>query len=234
MALWREGPLPLLKDGQQLATMASLLHVDSGGRPVVSALIERSGLAAQDWLRCYFEAYLVPLVHCLYQYELAFMPRGENVILVLEDGVPVRAIMKDIAEEIVVMGDRLDLPGEVSRIKADIPEGEKVLAIFTDIFDCILRFLAALLAALLVEDGKLSQEEFWRTAATAIKDYQAQHPELADQFARPDLFAPDFELSCLNRLQLRNTQQMLDLADPSGGLQMAGRLANPLARFAGK
>jgi siderophore synthetase component len=229
-ALWRESPLPLLKDGQQLATMASLLHMDSEGRPLVSALIQRSGLAAQDWLRRYFEAYLVPLVHCLYQYELAFMPHGENVILVLEDGVPVRAIMKDIAEEIVVMGDRLDLPEEVSRIKAAIPDGEKVLAIFTDIFDCIFRFLAALLA----EDGKLSQEEFWRTAATAIKDYQAQHPGLADQFARHDLFAPDFELSCLNRLQLRNNQQMLDLADPSGGLQMAGRLANPLAKFAGK
>lgn len=229
-ALWRESPLPLLNDGQQLATMASLLHLDSEGRPMVSALIERSGLAAQDWLRCYFEAYLVPLVHCLYQYELAFMPHGENVILVLKDGVPVRAIMKDIAEEIVVMGDRLDLPEEVSRIRAAIPDGEKVLAIFTDIFDCIFRFLAALLA----EDGKLSQEEFWRTTATAIKDYQAQHPELADQFARHDLFAPDFELSCLNRLQLRNNQQMLDLADPSGGLQMAGRLANPLTKFAEK
>ncbi|YCK79456.1 IucA/IucC family siderophore biosynthesis protein [Arthrobacter sp. D3-16] len=229
-ALWRESPLPLLQDGQQLATMASLLHVDSEGRPMVSALIERSGLAAEEWLRRYFEAYLLPLVHCLYQYELAFMPHGENVILVLEDGAPVRAIMKDIAEEIVVMGDRLDLPDEVSRIKAAIPDGEKVLAVFTDIFDCIFRFLAALLA----EDGKLSQEEFWGTAAAAIKDYQAQHPGLADQFVRHDLFAPDFELSCLNRLQLRNNQQMLDLADPSGGLQMAGRLANPLARFAGK
>ncbi|MFF1252080.1 IucA/IucC family protein [Pseudarthrobacter sp. NPDC058329] len=229
-ALWRESPLPLLQDGQQLATMASLLHVDSEGKPVVSALIQRSGLVPQEWLRRYFEAYLVPLVHCLYQYELAFMPHGENVILVLEDGVPVRAIMKDIAEEIVVMGDRLDLPEEVSRIKAAIPDGEKVLAIFTDIFDCIFRFLAALLE----EDGKLSQEEFWRTAAAAIKDYQSQHPGLAGQFTRHDLFAADFELSCLNRLQLRNNQQMLDLADPSGGLQMAGRLANPLARFAGK
>ncbi|TLM87990.1 IucA/IucC family siderophore biosynthesis protein [Pseudarthrobacter sp. NamE5] len=227
-ALWRESPLPLLQDGQQLATMASLLHVDFQGKPMVSALIERSGLAPQDWLRRYFEAYLVPLVHCLFKYELAFMPHGENVILVLADGVPVRAIMKDIAEEIVVMGDRTDLPEEVSRIRADIPEGEKVLAIFTDIFDCIFRFLAALLAA----DGKLSQEKFWSTAAAAIKDYQAQHPQLADQFARHDLFAPDFELSCLNRLQLRNNQQMLDLADPSGGLQMAGRLANPLAGFA--
>ncbi|MGX1162687.1 siderophore synthetase component [Arthrobacter sp. SLBN-100] len=228
-ALWRESPLPLLQEGQQLCTMAALLHVDAAGKPMVSALIERSGLAPQDWLRRYFEAYLVPLAHCLFKYELAFMPHGENVILVLEDGVPVRAIMKDIAEEIVVMGDRLDLPEEVSRIKVAIPDGEKVLAIFTDIFDCIFRFLAALLA----EDGKVSQEEFWRTAAASIRDYQEQHPELAAQFSRHNLFAPDFELSCLNRLQMRNNQQMLDLDDPSGGLQMAGRLANPLARFAG-
>ena len=227
-ALWRESPLPLLEDGQQLATMASLLHVDAAGKPMVSALIERSGLEPADWLRRYFEAYLVPLVHCLYRYELAFMPHGENVILVLENGVPVRAVMKDIAEEIVVMGDRLDLPEEVSRIRADIPDGEKVLAIFTDVFDCIFRFLGALL----VEDGKLSEDQFWGTAARAIRDYQAEHPELADQFARHDLFAADFELSCLNRLQLRNNQQMLDLTDPSGGLQMAGRLKNPLARFA--
>jgi siderophore synthetase component len=227
-ALWRESPHKLLEDGQQLATMASLLHIDSAGKPMVSALMERSGLEPVEWLQRYFEAYLVPLVHCLYQYELAFMPHGENVILVLENGVPVQAIMKDIAEEIVVMGDRLDLPGDVARIKADIPDGEKVLAIFTDVFDCIFRFLGALL----VEDGKLSEDEFWGAAARAIKDYQADHPQLAEQFARHDLFAPDFELSCLNRLQLRNNQQMLDLTDPSGGLQMAGRLANPLARFA--
>jgi siderophore synthetase component len=227
-ALWRESPLPLLKDGQQLATMASLLHVDAEGKPMVSALIQQSGLEPGAWLRQYFEAYLVPLVHCLYRYELAFMPHGENVILVLENGVPVRAVMKDIAEEIVVMGDRLDLPEAVSRIKVDIPDGDKVLSIFTDVFDCIFRFLAALLE----EDGVLSGEEFWRTAAEAVRDYQGEHPELADQFARHDLFAPDFELSCLNRLQLRNNQQMLDLADPSGGLQKAGRLGNPLANFA--
>ena len=227
-ALWRESPLPLLKDGQQLATMASLLHVDGAGKPMVSALIERSGLEPAEWLRRYFEAYLVPLVHCLYAYELAFMPHGENVILILEDGVPVSAIMKDIAEEIVVMGERLDLPEEVARIKVEIPDEEKVLAIFTDVFDCIFRFLSALLE----EDGKLSGEDFWRTAAAVVRSYQEEHPELAEQFARHDLFAEDFPLSCLNRLQLRNNQQMLDLTDPSGGLQMAGRLRNPLARFA--
>jgi siderophore synthetase component len=227
-ALWRESPLPLLKDGQQLATMASLLHVDASGTSMVSSLIARSGLEPTQWLRRYFDAYLVPLVHCLCNYELAFMPHGENVILILEDGVPVRAIMKDIAEEIVVMGDRLELPGEVSRIKAEIPAEQMVLAIFTDVFDCIFRFLSAIL----VEDGMMHEDDFWSTAASVLREYQARHPELADQFARHDLFAPDFELSCLNRLQLRNNQHMLDISDPSGGLQMAGRLANPLAKFA--
>jgi siderophore synthetase component len=226
-ALWRESPLPLLRPGQQLATMASLLHVDGDGVPFVSALIRQSGLDAAQWLRSYLQAYLVPVVHCLYRYELAFMPHGENVILVLEDGVPVRAIMKDIGEEIVLMGDDVEVPEDVARIKAKIPEGERVLAVFTDVFDCIFRFLSAIM----VEDGVLGEETFWATVAAVVHDYQGNHPELAAAFARHDVFVPDFELSCLNRLQLRNNKNMLDLADPSGGLQMAGRLANPLAAF---
>ncbi|ALE07663.1 IucA/IucC family protein [Arthrobacter sp. ERGS1:01] len=226
-ALWRESPLPLLGPGRQLATMASLLHVDADGVPFVSALIRRSGLAATAWLRRYLHAYLVPVVHCLFRYELAFMPHGENVILEFADGVPVRAIMKDIGEEIVLMGDAVEVPGEVSRIKAAIPEDERVLAVFTDVFDCIFRFLSAIM----VEDGLLDEEAFWGTVAAVVHGYQDDHPELAASFARHDLFADTFELSCLNRLQLRNNQNMLDLADPSGGLQKAGTLVNPLAAF---
>lgn len=226
-ALWRESPLPLLRPGQQLATMASLLHVDGAGVPFAAELIRHSGLSATEWLRRYLHAYLVPVVHCLFRYELAFMPHGENVILVLEHGVPVRAIMKDIGEEIALMGDGVEVPDEVSRIKVAIPEGERVLAVFTDVFDCIFRFLAAIL----VEDGALIEDEFWGTVAAVVHGYQEDHPELAESFARHDLFADEFDLSCLNRLQLRNNKNMLDLGDPSGGLQMAGKLANPLAAF---
>jgi hypothetical protein len=45
------------------------------------------------------------------------------------------------------------------------------------------------------------------------------------------MFAPEFALSCLNRLQLRNNKQMVDLSDPSGALQLIGTLKNPLAGF---
>lgn len=74
------------------------------GRSFAAELIAASGLAPAQWLRRYLTAYLTPLLHAFYAYDLAFMPHGENVILVLRDGVVERAIFKDIAEEIVVMG----------------------------------------------------------------------------------------------------------------------------------
>ncbi|MES9519952.1 IucA/IucC family protein [Streptomyces capoamus] len=226
-ALWRESPVPSLRDGETLATMASLLHVDHRGASLAGALIERSGLTPTAWLRRYLRAYYVPLLHSFYAYDLVFMPHGENVVLVLEDGAVRRAVFKDIAEEIAVMDPDAALPPQVRRIRVEVPEDMKLLSIFTDVFDCFFRFLAAHLA----EEGVLAEDGFWRTVAEVTRAYQEANPQLADRFRRYDMFAPEFALSCLNRLQLRDNRQMVDLADPSGALQLAGTLRNPLAGF---
>lgn len=229
-ALWRQSPVPFLEPGQRLATMASLLHVDRSGDSVVGGLIAESGLSAQEWLRRYLDAYLPPLLHCFYAYDLVFMPHGENVILVIEDGVPQRVLLKDIGEEVAVMGDRTPLPAEIERIRADVPEHLRSLSLFTDVVDCFLRFLDGIL----VSEGLLDEDAFWSTVATCVRDYQDSVPHLAERFERYDLFAEKFDLSCLNRLQLRDSSQMVDLQDPSGALQLVGQLDNPLARYAGE
>ncbi|MGD1223823.1 MULTISPECIES: IucA/IucC family protein [Streptomyces] len=226
-ALWRESPVPSLQDGETLATMACLLHVDHEGASFAGALIERSGLTPVEWLRRYLRAYLTPLLHSFYAYDLVYMPHGENVILVLEDGAVRRAIYKDIAEEIAVMDPDAVLPPAVERIRVDVPDDMKLLSLFTDVFDCFFRFLAAILA----DEGVLDEEDFWRTVAGCVREYQDATPELADKFRQYDMFAPEFALSCLNRLQLRDNRQMVDLADPSGALQLAGNLKNPIAGF---
>jgi siderophore synthetase component len=227
-ALWRESPVPLLEPGERLATMASLLHVDRDGGSLAAALIAGSGLAPVAWLRCYLDAYLTPLLHCFYAYDLVFMPHGENVILVLDErGVPRRVLCKDIAEEIGVMSADAVLPPAAERIRAIVPDELKTLSLFTDVFDSFLRFLSATLHT----SGTLHQDRFWATVGAVVADYQAAAPELADRFGRYDLFVPRFDRSCLNRLQLRDTRQMVDLddPDPAGGLQFAGTLVNPLA-----
>lgn len=226
-ALWRESPVPSLREGETLATMASLLHVDHEGASLAAALVDRSGLTPTDWLRRYLRAYFTPLLHSFYAYDLVYMPHGENVILVLEDAVVRRAIYKDIAEEIAVLDPDAVLPPEVARIRVEVPDDTKLLSVFTDVFDCFFRFLAANLAA----EGVLEESDFWRTVAEVVREYQASVPELAGKFEQFDLFTEEFARSCLNRLQLRNNQQMVDLADPSGALQIAGTLRNPIAGF---
>ncbi|MFI6276460.1 IucA/IucC family protein [Streptomyces sp. NPDC050988] len=224
-ALWRESPVPSLRDGESLATMASLVHVDHEGASIAATLIERSGLTPVEWLRRYLRAYFTPLLHSFYAYDLVFMPHGENVILVLKDGVVERAIYKDIAEEIAVMDPDAVLPPTVERLRVDVPEDKKLLSIFTDVFDCFFRFLASNLA----DEGVLEEDDFWRTVADCVREYQEATPELADKFKQYDMFAPEFSLSCLNRLQLRNNKEMVDLADPAGALQLVGNLKNPIA-----
>ncbi|MDZ5619186.1 GNAT family N-acetyltransferase [Nocardioides bizhenqiangii] len=224
-ALWRESPVPQLGAGERPATMASLLHRDADGDALVTALIKASPVDAATWVRGYLRAYLRPLVHCLYAYDLAFMPHGENLVLVLRDHVPVRALMKDIGEEVAVMGS-LPLPPEVERIRGAFPDDVKALAIHTDVFDGVLRFVGAILA----EDGVLGSDEFWGLVRATIEEHLADHPELADAAAHYDLLRPSFRHSCLNRLQLRNTLQMVDLADQAESLIFAGTLANPVAR----
>ncbi|MGW5466992.1 IucA/IucC family protein [Streptomyces chartreusis] len=224
-ALWRESPVSSLREGESLATMASLVHVDHEGASFAGALIEQSGLTPAEWLRRYLKAYFTPLLHSFYAYDLVYMPHGENVILVLRDGVVERAIYKDIAEEIAVMDPDAVLPPTVERLRVDVPEDKKLLSVFTDVFDCFFRFLAANLAT----EGILQEDAFWRTVAEVTRDYQHSVPELADKFKQYDMFAPEFALSCLNRLQLRNNKQMVDLSDPAGALQLVGNLKNPIA-----
>ncbi|MFJ3519909.1 IucA/IucC family siderophore biosynthesis protein [Streptomyces sp. NBC_01232] len=227
-ALWRESPVNRIEGDERLATMASLLHVDAEGKSFVGALIAESGLTPAEWLRHYLRAYLVPLLHCFYQYDLAYMPHGENTILVIEGGLVKRAIFKDIAEEIVIMDADAVLPPAVERVRADIPEDMKLLSIFTDVFDCFFRFLGAILA----DEGICDEDTFWQAVADCGHEYQESMPQLAERFERYDLFAQEFQLSCLNRLQLRNNKQMVDLADPAAALQLIGNLKNPVAAFA--
>src|SRR5690606_20798921 len=150
--------------------------------------------------------YLRPLVHCLLAHDLAFMPHGENLILVLDEHLPVRAFLKDVAEEVVVLSASAH-PEAPERVRGAIPDEDKPLAILTDVVDGVLRHLAGILHV----DGLLPEGEFWGLVGACLDAHLADHPELADVAARIDLRMPDIPNSCLNRLQLRNTLQMVDL-----------------------
>ncbi|MDX8552431.1 GNAT family N-acetyltransferase [Tenacibaculum sp. 1B UA] len=226
-SLWRESPYSVVKENQKPLTMAALLHIDHYGKALLPEIIKDSGVSIDNWLRSYLKAYLSPMLHCFYYYDLVFMPHGENIILVLENNIPVYALLKDITEEACVLNSEVELPEELKRMYAPVPEDVKLLSIFTDMFDGFFRFLAPILE----EHANYGEHRFWELVAENIQEYQEQFPELSGKFKQYDLFAEDFKLSCLNRLQLNNHKQMIDLDDPVALLQFAGKLKNPIAVF---
>ncbi len=225
--LWRENPSNQINDNERLMTMAGLLHLDYQGNSLLGALMDKSGLSAESWLSQYMDAYLIPLVHCFYAHKLVFMPHGENLILALENHVPKRVFMKDIGEEVALLNRDIALPEQVERIKISMPKEMELLSIFTDVFDCIFRYMVAILH----REQRLRESAFWQIVSERVLAYQAAHPELAERFAEYDFFTEEFGHSCLNRLQLGNNKQMVDLTDPASSLKFAGTLKNPVAPF---
>ncbi|XQF91598.1 IucA/IucC family protein (plasmid) [Pseudoalteromonas espejiana] len=89
--LWRENPNHNLQNNEQLTTMAALLHLDNNGKSMAGALIDQSGLTTRR-LQSYFNAYLIPLVHCFYAHKLKlFMLAWRKPHIKLKNSVPVGA-----------------------------------------------------------------------------------------------------------------------------------------------
>lgn len=226
-ALWRESPARLLKDGQRLMTMAALLHVDNQGTAYLPVLIKASGLDITSWLQRYLDCYLSPLLHCFYKWDMVFMPHGENLILVLENHVPVCAIMKDIGEEVSLLDNRIDIPEVAQRLLTSVADEARTMPLFTQLFDSIFRFISAIL----VEHAGYPEEDFWSCVAACVHAYQERHPEFSEAFARFDLFVPEIAPDALNRLQLHNNRQLRNRSNPFADLATVGVLENPIARF---
>lgn len=226
-SLWRESPMTFVKEEQQVMTMAAFLHVDQNGRALLPEIIKASELSIDDWLRHYFKAYLSPLLHCFYHFDLVFMPHGENIIMVMDNHVPKHILLKDITEEACILSSDVELPEHLKRMFAEVPEDVKLLSIFIDVFDGFFRFMSHIL----VEHAHYKEERFWELVAECITNYQNKYPEHKSKFKTYDLFVSEFQLSCLNRLQLNNNKQMIDLDDPVALLQFVGQLKNPISAY---
>lgn len=229
-ALFRESPVPYLRPGETLATMASLLYVDDTGQALIAELATRAAVTLHVWLERYLRAYLWPLLHCFFRHETFFVAHGENTLLVLDEGLPTRVVFKDLVEEIQVSRRvRATLPTELREFLYDIDDALVPLFILTDVLDGFFRYLANVLQT----HCGFAEDDFWRLVAHAILHYQQEHPELRDAFARYDLFVPEFPRFCLNKYRLvlfgyaESASNVLDL-NP----RFDGTLANPLAPFA--
>lgn len=199
-AIWRESVEQHLRDGERARSLATLLHVDAHGGSFLEALVARSGLGPEAWLRRLFRALFPGLLLCLTRHGVAFCPHGENTILVFEGDVPTRILVKDFAEDITLLPGR-DYPGLPPAADAVLvrwPLAEMAHSIISAIITGHFRYLAPLVERHL----GVPQARFWELVRADLLAWRAEHPDLAASFDELGLLAPDFERIALNREQL--------------------------------
>ncbi|MEJ2418134.1 MAG: IucA/IucC family siderophore biosynthesis protein [Exilibacterium sp.] len=227
--IWRESAVARLRTGEKMMTMAALLYVDDQGKSLVGCLIKQSGFSAEQWLGRYFSVYLKPLLHCFYRYGLCFTPHGENIILVLKDGVPQRIVIKDFVEE-VHFSETLyaRMPEAIRLVVWQYSDEFFPLFIVSGIFDAIFRYLSNVL----VSFENLDEELFWNLVHHSIVDYQQTFPEQHAQYEKFDLYMPEFVRACINRIRLLTFGYKDDVDFPP--IDTHGVLENPIAKYRGK
>jgi siderophore synthetase component len=231
-AIWREPVDPHLAPGERAVTLAALLHRDPAGVAFVEPLVRRSGLSPAEWVDRLHRATLPPLAHVLYRYGVAFSPHAQNCMLVLRDDVPVRLVVKDFVDDLMISSEALP---ELADVPADLRAtlGGGVEAPFLvqwlqgGLLVCVHRYLSEVF-----EDALgLPEATFWASAATALHDYQDRFPELDDRFALFDLDAPAFVKLCLNRVRIFERGYADDAERPIASA--SGWIDNPLALLQG-
>lgn len=199
--LWRESVQPYLGEYDQVLSQAALVHRDLAGDSVLAALIQRSGLAPLVWLKQFVQACLPPLLYCLYRYGMVFSPHGENSLLIHQNGVPKRMVIKDFIDD-------MNLVDEPFTELASLPPAADLLLrhaakdlshfIFTGLFMVHYRYIASIFTT----DFGHSEAQFWQQVADVVHEFHSNHPELNDRMQKFAILRPSFEHVCLNRVRL--------------------------------
>jgi aerobactin synthase len=199
--IWRENPSCYLQQGEEAVLMAALMESDNAGRPLIDAWIAQSGLTAEAWLEKLFDATVIPFYHLLCRYGVALIAHGQNVTLVMKDAIPQRILLKDFQGDMRLVDEDFpqaaSLPEQVKSVTARLSADYIIHDLQTGNFVTVLRFISRLT----LRSG-VSETRFYQILAEVLRRYMAAHPDLAERFAKFDLFKPQIIRVILNPVKL--------------------------------
>ncbi|NKQ56689.1 IucA/IucC family protein [Amycolatopsis sp. K13G38] len=210
-ALWSEPVLSRVAEGEQALSFAALPYRDLDGHAVLTELIRRSGLGAEQWCAEVLDLLLRPLLGWLCQYGVGLGAYAPNLVLIVSpDGRPLRVAIKDLARGVELLDEELDC----HRLLGDAPRRPaNVLA--RSLSDAVFAGQLRYWAEILLDDLDLPRTRFWDLVRETVTRYRADNPACAERFDAYGLLAPEVERVTPNREHL-------------AGEAWAGRVPNPL------
>lgn len=192
-AIWRTSAASRLRAGEREVTAAALHQCDRSGEALVRHYVERSGVTLEAWLDALFACTALPLDRLLYAHGLGVIAHGQNLGLVLREGLPVGLFLRDVHGDLRRDRER-EFDGALAGLPA-LPREQLLHDLYTGYFVSVLRFVAPLLE----RSFGLREAALLGRLGRALARAREGSPDAAGF----DLFAPTMPRICLNRARLR-------------------------------
>jgi aerobactin synthase len=226
-ALWRQSAGAYLREGEQAVLTGALFHQDFESSSLIGAFIERSGLGAEEWLRLYFRAVVIPLYHLQRRYGLGLVAHGQNVVVRLRHGRPVGVFLKDFQGDLRAAeganSERDQALGDLLAGLERLPPHYLIHDLVTGHFVTVLRFVSAVLE----ESDGFPESRFYALLAQEVRSYlEASGGESAGAV---DLLGERTARVLVNKVRFQ-----IGYGDSASRPRplLGGELRNPLARAA--
>lgn len=226
--IWRENIAGKLSDQEQAWPLNAVSLVQPNGEPFAARAIARHGV--EVWSKALVKAVVLPIIHLLYAHGIALESHAQNIILVLENDLPKRIIVKDLHDGVRYVPEQLLYPEQAPELHP-IPEthrkfnrysfihAESVAEVRDYTYDAFF-FICMTDLAFTLERLGLSEAAFWKLCADTITDYQQQHPEYEARYKDYDLFAPDALIEEMTKRRLYGDSKLY-FRSVSNPLQLA-------------
>lgn len=198
-AIYRENVSTYLGEHEEAWPLNALLLTQRNGESFIQAAIDQYGV--EHWSDALIRALILPIIHLMYTHGIALESHAQNIILVVENGLPTRIMIKDLHDGVRYVPDQLLRPDWAPKLNPE-PETHRKFNRYSFIqtdavsevrdytYDAFF-FICMTDICFTLERFGLSEKDFWRKCAQTIMSYQNEYPEYKERFKMFDLFAED-------------------------------------------
>ncbi len=210
-AIWRENVNQYLSKGQTAFPLNGVSYVNADGSHLIAPWLDKYG--AETWIAQLIKITVTPLLHILFGYGVALECHAQNIVLVHENGYPVKILLKDLHDGVRYSPAHLTQqhlrpdfyslpPAHAALNRGSFIETEDTDGIRDMTVACLFFVALSDIAIFMQTHYNYSEMAFWQQVADCVTDYQTSHPEHQIRFDLFDIFAEQTRIESLAKRRL--------------------------------
>lgn len=210
-AIWRENVNQYLSEGQTAFPLNGVSYVNADGSHLIAPWLDKYGV--ETWIAQLIKVTVTPLLHILFGYGVALECHAQNIVLVHEDGYPVKVLLKDLHDGVRYSPEHLTQqhlrpdfyslpPAHAALNRGSFIETEDTDGIRDMTVACLFFVALSDIAIFMQTHYHYSEMAFWQQVADCVTDYQTSHPEHQVRFDLFDVFAEQTRIESLAKRRL--------------------------------